>query len=105
MPVTGENPIAHRSAVQREAHVWAAIVDSIDALLVLEEGEGVAVDLDRQLALLFEFGQAGGADKAVFAACHVLSPNRRIVDQIQANEDVGTRVLPFHAIVYCHFRS
>ena len=52
----------------------AAVVDGVDAVLVLKDRQGVAVDLHRQLALPGEIGQVGSENKAGFMICHLHSP-------------------------------
>ena len=74
MPVAGKDAVADRAPVEWKAHMRAAVVDGVDAVLVLKERQGVAVDLDRQLALPYEIGQVGGEDEAGFMICHVHSP-------------------------------
>ena len=42
VPVTGQDAVAHAAAVQREAHVRAAVVDRVDLALVREHGDAPA---------------------------------------------------------------
>ena len=71
MPVTGEDAAIDRAFVERKAHVWAAIIDRVSALVVIEERNGVAFDLNRKIAFVLEIGQAGGAyEMSRCAGCH-----------------------------------
>ena len=63
MPVAGKNPVTERAAIEREAHVRAAVVDGVDAVLVAKDRQGVALYGDRQLAALLEIGEAGGTNE------------------------------------------
>lgn len=50
MPVAGESPITERAAIEREAHVRAAVIASMDAAPVANDRYGAAAYGDRQPA-------------------------------------------------------
>ena len=44
VPVAGEDPVVDRPAVQREAHVRAAVVDGVDRVSLGEQADRVAIE-------------------------------------------------------------
>src|SRR5262249_15822130 len=50
MPMACEDAVLHGAAVQREAHVRAAVVHRIDGLAMGKQGQGVSLDGDGQTA-------------------------------------------------------
>ena len=65
VPVAGEDAVRDRAAVEREAHVRAAVVDGVHGVPVGEEAERVAVDVDDEAAGFAQLGERGGADEGV----------------------------------------
>jgi len=65
--VAREDPVAQRAAVEREAHVWAAIVDGIDLIAVCEKTQRLPVDVDNQPSRLPQIGERRGADQSLSA--------------------------------------
>jgi hypothetical protein len=68
VPVAGQDPVRDRAAVQRKAHVRAAVVDGEDLVALGEEADDVAADVDddptggAQLAQRSGAHEAGGSD-------------------------------------------
>ena len=54
VPVAGEDPVRDRPAVEREAHVRAAIVDGVHLAAFVQQADRVAFDADDEPALLLE---------------------------------------------------
>jgi hypothetical protein len=50
--------------MQREAHVWAAVVDSVNEIAVREQAERVALDVNNEASSLTHLGKRRGADEA-----------------------------------------
>ena len=46
VPVAGQDPVGDRAAVERKAHVRAAVVDRVDVAVLDEEADRVAVEVD-----------------------------------------------------------
>ena len=59
VPVAREDPVADRPAVQREAHVRAAVVDRVDLVALGQQADRVAVQADDQPALRAELLERG----------------------------------------------
>ena len=57
MPVTGEDAVADRAAIQWEAHVGAAIVHRVDAIPVGEQHESIALNVGGEGGFLPYFVQ------------------------------------------------
>jgi hypothetical protein len=72
MPVAGQDAVAHRAAVQREAHVRAPVVQGVDAVAVREERDRVPVELGDDAAGRPHVGERGGADEL---AARLLDPH------------------------------
>ena len=62
MPVAGDQAAFDGAAVEREAHVRAAVLDREDVVAVREHDDGERPDLREQLAPLAELGDRSGAD-------------------------------------------
>ena len=65
MPVAGEDPVADRAPVEREAHVRAPVVDGVHLLALREQAERVAVEVDDEAAFRAQLLERGGADGTV----------------------------------------
>ena len=63
VPVAREDPVAQRAAMERKAHVRAAIVDGINLLTVREETECVPVDVDHEPPRRTQLRERRGADE------------------------------------------
>ena len=73
VPVTGEDAVAHGAATEREAHVWAAIVDRVYSTLirhrgvvlavVIEDGDRPAARRQDDMALRAKLFKAGDANQ------------------------------------------
>ena len=61
VPVAGEDAVGQRAAVEREAHVRAAVVDRVHLALVGEQADRVALDADDEPALGLELLERGGS--------------------------------------------
>ena len=46
VPVAGQDPLAHRPAVERKAHVRASVVDGVYLVAVSEEADRVTVEVN-----------------------------------------------------------
>jgi hypothetical protein len=53
VPMAGEDTVLHRSFIQRKTHMGAAIVDGVDSVVVGEEGNDMAIELNGRAALVF----------------------------------------------------
>ena len=60
VPVAREDPVRNQAAVEREAHVWAAIVDSVDVVAGCEQTERVPVELNNQPFRRAQVGERRG---------------------------------------------
>ena len=67
VPVAGQDPVADRAPVEREAHVRAAVVDGMDLVAVREETERVPLDVDDEPPGRPQLGERRGADEGVVA--------------------------------------
>ena len=63
VPVAREDPVAERAAVERKAHVRAAIVDGIDLIAVSEETQRVSVEVDHKPPRRTQLGKRRGPDQ------------------------------------------
>ncbi len=61
VPVAGEDPVADRPAVKREAHVRATVVDGVDLAPVGDEADRVPAQVNDQPLGLFQLHQRGGS--------------------------------------------
>ena len=61
VPVAGEDPVADRPAVKREAHMRATVVDGVHVTPVRDEADRVAAQMNDQPLGLFELHQRGGS--------------------------------------------
>ena len=61
MPVAGEDPVRDRAAVEREAHVRAAVVDGVHLAALEQQAHGVSLDADHHPALRLELLERGGS--------------------------------------------
>jgi len=62
VPVAGQDPVADGAAVEREAHVRAAVVDRVHLLSLREEAEDVPVEVDDPTARGSQLSERAGAD-------------------------------------------
>jgi hypothetical protein len=81
MPVAGQDAVAHRAAVQREAHVRAAVVDRVHLVAVREETDGVPVQVHDEPPRRAHLVERRGVDQTF--ACngrhaHSLKPQVRL---------------------------
>src|SRR5690606_31926217 len=67
MPVTGENAVVHRTAIKREAHVRAAIVNRISFPRMGKEGNRVAVQTHNRTARVLHLVQLGSKNEIVLS--------------------------------------
>ena len=67
VPVAREDPVAERAAVEREAHMRAAIVDGINLVAVCEETQRLPIDVDNQPSRRTQIGKRRGADQRLGA--------------------------------------
>jgi hypothetical protein len=65
VPVAGEDPVADAAAMQREAHVRAAVVDRVHLLPVREETDRVPVEVDDEPPRRSQLRQRRGANNAI----------------------------------------
>src|SRR5207244_2894966 len=65
VPVAGEDAVLHRPAVEREAHVRAAVVDRVHGAAVGEEDERVTAEVDDEPPGAPYLGERGSADESV----------------------------------------
>ena len=63
VPVAGEDPVADRPTVQREAHVRAPVVDRVHLLAVREEAENVPVLVDDLPPCRSQLGERADTDE------------------------------------------
>ncbi len=57
VPVAGEDPVADRATVEREAHVWAAVVHGVDLVVLDKEANRVPVDVNDKATRRQQLGQ------------------------------------------------
>ncbi len=62
VPVAGEDAVGDGAAVQREAHVRAAVVDRVDLAFVEDDEDRVALGGNDLEAVALEFGESADAD-------------------------------------------
>jgi hypothetical protein len=65
VPVTREDAVGDRSAVEREAHVRTTVVDRVDSVAVREEADRVALDVDDEPAGGAQVGERRRAHERV----------------------------------------
>ena len=65
MPVTGEDAIMYCAAIQRKAHVWAAVIDGINAVTIGEQHQRMAFDLRSDTGFGADIIEGGGADEGI----------------------------------------
>ena len=63
VPMARQDPVTDRAAVEREAHVRAAIVDGIDLIPVRKQTERVPLNVDDQPSRRAQLGKRRGADE------------------------------------------
>ena len=63
VPVARQDPVRDRPAMEREAHMRAAVVDRVHRVAVGEQAHGVRADADDQPAGFPELGQRGSTDE------------------------------------------
>ena len=63
VPVAREDAVADRAAVEREAHVRAAVVDGVDLVAVGEQTDRVPVEVDDEPSRRAQLGERRGADE------------------------------------------
>ena len=83
VPVAGENAVAHRPLVEREAHVWTAVVDGVELVGMFKKRNGVAVELEGQQAGFAQLGEGGRVQKVGDSCGHRISlvqSRRTVVD-------------------------
>ena len=64
VPVARENPVADRAAMQREAHVRAAVVDGVHQARVRDQAHRVPLDVDDEPLLRAHVGERRSAHEA-----------------------------------------
>jgi hypothetical protein len=64
VPVAGQYPVLEGPSVQREAHVRASVIKSVERALMQEEGDGMSFHLEDHTALFFEICNLGYLDKS-----------------------------------------
>ena len=69
MPVAREDPVGDRAAVEREPHVWAAVVNRVHVFAFGEKTERVTVDVDDEPAVRAKLSDRGRADEPFFGNC------------------------------------
>src|SRR5439155_10015152 len=72
VPVAGENPVLERPAVERKAHVRAAVVDGEDGAVVGEQGKCAAVDVGDEAAETRDVVERGRANEGGGGGDHAL---------------------------------
>ena len=60
VPVAGEDPVAHRAAMQGKTHVRTPVVDGVDLAAVSEQADRVALEVDDEALGLAELLERGG---------------------------------------------
>ena len=87
VPVTRENPVGERAALEREAHVRAAVVDSVHAIVVREEADDVTVEVDDEAAGSPELCERCGSGERALADGH----DRTLEPQVWLKSSAGRR--------------
>jgi hypothetical protein len=72
MPVTGEDPVTDAAAMQRKAHVRAAVVDRVHLLPVREETDRVPVEVDDEPPRCSQLLPRRGPNEAICNSAHAL---------------------------------
>src|SRR6185437_15581774 len=80
MPVAGQDATVQAALVQRETHVWTAIVDREDLALVPEHRDAVSVAADDQASLLGKLAERAGPNHSrAFFDGHIPSSEGNLV--------------------------
>ena len=83
VPVAGEDAVADRAAVEREAHVRAAVVDGVHLAALEQQADGVPLDPDDQPALRLELVERGDSDCAGAVSKIAIVEQRRTSTMVQ----------------------
>ena len=79
MPVAGQDAVAHRAAIERKAHVRAAIIDGVDLIAVEKQDDRMPVNLHRKRPLPRKSDNCAACTKVAVFVVMIKCPRNNIL--------------------------